>query len=287
MSSRFVNLFKKDDLDEQRAFQRKVHGIVSQLYPDRIFSLSDDPLKIESDEVVYGLSNLNSKYLLSDQTSTTLEMLVREQFDSSFRSMAPAAKDLPWEEAKNYLMPQLMPVEFLKMAPVELVHRSFVDGVVLGAVIDSESNYQYVNIEGRDEWGIEADEIFEAAFENLNQRSQGIEMMAFPGENGFFIVSTRDGFDAVRVLSREMSAVVAEHIGYPFFAGIPNRDFLICWSATGDPDFQFKMRQQISSDFDEQPYPLCRLALNVREDGEIEIAASAQSDARAANADLN
>jgi hypothetical protein len=47
------------------------------------------------------------------------------------------------------------------------------------------------------------------------------------------------------------------------------------------------MRQQISSDFDEQPYPLCRLALIVTEDGEIEIAASAKPDSRAANADLN
>ena len=287
MSSRFVNLFKKDDLDEQRAFQRKVHGVVSQLYPDRIFTLGDDPLKIESDEVVYGLSNLNSKYLLSDQTSATLEMLVREQFDTTFRSMAPAAKDLPWEEAKNYLMPQLMPAEFLKMAPAELLHRQFVDGVVLGVVIDSESNYQYVNVEGRDEWGIKTDEIFEAAFENLDQRSQGIEMMAFPGDNGFFIVSTRDAFDAVRLLSPIMRTVVAEHIGSPFFAGIPNRDFLICWSATADDEFQAKMRLQISSDFDEQPYPLCRLALNVPESGEVEIAESAEPDARAANADLN
>jgi hypothetical protein len=84
-----------------------------------------------------------------------------------------------------------------------------------------------------------------------------------------------------------MRAVVAEHIGSPFFAGVPNRDFLICWSATGDREFQEKMRQQISSDFDEQPYPLCRLALIVTEDGEIEIAASAKPDSRAANADLN
>ena len=30
------------------------------------------------------------------------------------------------------------------------------------------------------------------------------EMMAFPGDNGFFIVNTTDGFDAVRLLSPEM-----------------------------------------------------------------------------------
>lgn len=287
MSSRFVNLFKKDDLDEQRAFQRKVHGMVSQLYPDRIFTLGDDPLKIESDKTVYGLSNLNSKFLLSDQTSSTLEMLIREQFDVVFRSMAPASKDLPWEEARNHLMPQLMPADFVRMAPVELVHRPFVDDIMLGLVIDSESSYQYVNIDGRDEWGIEVDEIFSSAFENLDQRSQGIELMAFPGENGFFIVSTRDGFDAVRLLSPEMRNIVAEQIGTPFFAGIPNRDFLICWSAKGDVEFQHKMRQQISNDFDEQPYPLCRQALHVSPEGNIEIAAASDPDVRAANANLN
>lgn len=287
MASRFVNLFRKDDLDEQRAFQRLVHGVVSKLYPDRVFTLGDDPLTIECEEGVYGLANLNSKYLLSDQSASTLEMLVREQFDISFRDTAPAATDLPWEEARNYLMPQLMPAEFLRMAPVELVHRPLVEGVVTGVVIDSGPNYQYVNVEGRDRWDIDVNNIFKAAFENLHQRSQGIEMMAFPGENGFFIVNTGDGFDAVRLLSPEMRDVVAEHIGLPFYAGIPNRDFLVCWSANSDEEFQDKMRQQISTDFDEQPYPLCGKALIVSEDGDIEIAAMAEWDPRSINAYLN
>lgn len=287
MSSRFVNLFKKDDLDEQRAFQRKVHGIVSRLYPDQIFTFSDDPLTLESDGSVYGLTNLHAKFLLTDQTEATLEELIAAQFNGIVAVVSKADNNLPWEEARNFLMPQLMPEAFVQMAPVELAYKEFVEGVAVGFVIDGESTYSYANVESLEKWGVDVETLYATALENLHARSQGIEMMAFPGDNGFFIINTTDGFDAVRLLSPEMREVIAEHIGSPFYAGIPNRDFLICWSAAGDEDFQDKMRQQISSDFDEQAYPLSRRALEVTEDGQIRFAATTDPDVRAATADLN
>ena len=108
MSSRFVNLFKKEDLDEQRAFQRKVHGTVSRLYPDQIFTLRDDPVTLESDGDVYGLTNLQAKFLLTEQSDAILEDLIKEQFDRVLTSLPSVDNLLPWEEARNFLMPQLL-----------------------------------------------------------------------------------------------------------------------------------------------------------------------------------
>ncbi len=286
MFSRFANNFKKDDPDERRFFQRKVHGILSRLNPDQIFTLGDDPSVIEGDGLVYGLTNLHSKFLLTRQSEGELEELITQTF-KGLSAISRPDLDLPWEEAKNFLMPQLMPEAFVQMAPVALVSNPFVDGVALGFVVDAEASYSYVNVDMRDKWEVDVDKLYEVAFENLHQRSQGIQMMAFPGENGFFIINTQDGFDAVRLLSPEMRQVVEEHIGSPFFAGVPNRDFLICWSAGGDEDFQQKMRQQISSDFDEQAYPLSGRALEVSQNGYIAFASASEPDSRAASADLN
>jgi len=286
MISRFINKFKKDDLDEQRSFQRKVHAIVSKLRPDRTYVLGDDAATIESDGIVYGLTNLHAKFLLSGRTSAELEEMVVEVFKEAGSGIADADKDRPWEEARSSLMPQLMPEEFVRKAPVELVHRPFVDGVTLGFVIDAEASYHYVNVEMKDKWGVNNDTLHSVAFENLNKRSKGIEMMAFPGDNGLFVINTMDGFDAVRILLPQIKEVISEQIGSPFFAAVPNREFLICWSATCDQEFQEKMRQQVSSDFDEQPYPLSRAAFEVLKNGEIR-EFSAAWDARAANAEMN
>ena len=273
MNSRFVNLFKKTDGDEQRGFQRRVHSVLSKLYPDRIFSLSDDPSTLESDGQVIGLTNLHSNFLLSSQTEAELKELAKAHLDALIRGTESAARGLPWEEARNYLMPQLMPRELLAKAPIELIHESVVDGVFLGFVIDTAESYSYVNSDDRVGWAVDQESIREAAFMNLHQRSQGIEMMAFPGENAFFIINTMDGFDAVRLLSPEMRETIAEHIGDPFFAGIPNRDFL--------------MSLQVATDSDQRPYPLSRNVLEVTASGKITMALVRGPDPKAAGANLN
>jgi hypothetical protein len=287
MSSHFVNLFKKGDADEQRAFQRKVHAVLSKLYPDRIFALLNDPLSLESDGQVIGLTNLHSNFLLSSQTEAELEEFAKAHLDALIKGTESAARELPWEDARNYLMPQLMPQELLAKAPVEPIHEPVADGVYLGFVIDTAESYSYVSQDDKEKWAVDLESIREAAFMNLHQRSQGIDMMAFPGENAFFIINKRDGFDAVRLLSSGIREVIAEHIGDPFFAGIPNRDFLICWSKSADPDFQSKMSLQVATDSDQRPYPLSRKVFEVAASGEIALAPVREPDPKAAGANLN
>ena len=287
MSSHFANRFKKDDLDELRAFQRKIHAVLSKIYPDRIFSLKEDPLTLESEGQILGLTNIHSNFLLSTQSEMELEDLAKTHLDAVIKGTESAARELPWDEARNYLMPQLMPTEILKASPVELLHEPVAGGVYLGFVIDTASSYSYVNREDQERWGIEAASLRVAAFSNLHDRSQGIEMMAFPGENAFYIINTMDGFDAVRLLSREVREVIAEHIGYPFYAGIPNRDFLICWSKNSDAEFQSNMSLQVATDSDQRPYPLSRRVFEVESSGNITLAASDEPDPRAAGANLN
>jgi len=101
MASRFVNLFKKHDLDERKAFQRKVHAMLSESFPDRSFSLSEDPLTLEMGETIFGLTNLKSNFLLSPQTDKDLRELIAAQFDPLLRSTEHfSAEDPEWSEAR-------------------------------------------------------------------------------------------------------------------------------------------------------------------------------------------
>lgn len=286
MTSRFVNLFKKNDLDEQRAFQRKVHGMLGERFPDRLFTLPDDPLTLESEGTVFGLTNLRSNFLLSSQNDADLRKLIENQFPAMLEGVLAADRnDLGWSDAAQKLMPQLMPSEFLEK--MDLVSFPFGDNVEMGFVIDSDKSYSYVRHEELDRWGVTPDDIRRVSIENLNIHSKGIEMMAIPGENAFFVINTMDGFDAVRIVVPEITSLIAEHIGSPFFTGVPNRDFLICWSGSGSKEFQDQMRNQVSADFDQQPYPLSRNVFEVSSEGEITLAKVSAADSRAITAENN
>jgi hypothetical protein len=286
MISRFVNLFKKNDLDEQRAFQHMVHKLASELFPEKKIEICDDPLTLLRDGGVVGITNLKAEFLLSSKTDAVLKELIQSKFGLLF-AKPDDEDDSNWETVKSMLMPQLMPESFVRRAPIELVHKQFGDDVSIGIVIDSESSYAYANVDNIDAWGVGVDEIFETALENLNERSRGIAMEAFPGKNGFFVVNTMDGFDAARIFLPKLQDLIAEHLGLPFYAGVPNRDFLICWSKAGDADFQESMRSQVAKDSEERPYPLSGKVFEVSENGHIEVAAIGEIDPRAETAELN
>ncbi|MGD9561192.1 MAG: DUF1444 family protein [Pyrinomonadaceae bacterium] len=270
MNSRFTNLFKQTDPDEQRAFQTRALGILREEYPDKDFARPDDPLTIKCGESIFGLGNLRSK-ALETQNDAEIRQIVAEHFQKVFGGAAAADRDgLLWEQAKPRLMPQLMPAEFNSKLP--LVSSDFGNGISLGFVLDTEESYSYVSHNDIEGWSVAESEVREAATENLKDRTRGMEMLTIPGDNAFAIVNTRDGFDAVRISLPGMRTFFAESIGSPFYFGIPNRDFLICWSANGDKEFQMQMRSQISADFDQQPYPLSRCAFEVTEENEIRLA---------------
>ena len=286
MISRFVNLFKKSDLDELQAFQRKVHVILTEQYRDRVFEITEDPVTLKMGESTLGLTNLRANFLLSSQHDDDLRELMIAQFDAIFEGTEHFDRqDLDWDDAKQKLMPQMMPEDFLKT--MELVHFPFGDGVLIGFVLDSEEAYTYIRNDEVSLWGVDKNEIMSAATDNLNRRSQGIEMVAVPGDNGMFVVNTMDGFDAVRILDKELQRLISDNIGSPFYVGVPNRDFLICWAKNNDLEFQNQMRSQISNDYDERPYPLSGKTFEVTSSGDISLLTDLEIDPRALTADHN
>lgn len=286
MTSRFTRLFKKSDGDEQRAFQTKVLTLLRELHPDKSFEGSDDTQTILFDKQTLGLTNIRSNFLLGSQTEGDLRDIVSEHFRNVLAGLSLAERDeLNWERSKGLLKPQLMPKDFLQKIP--LISRPFGLEIVIGFVIDSEKAYSYVSKADVDRWAVDEKEIHEAALDNLNAASKGMELQVFPGTNAFAVVNSMDGFDAARITLPEFREVFGENIGSPFYFGVPNRDFLICWAKSGDAAFQRQMQSQISQDFDERPYPLSRSVFEALENGEIRQVDNSTMDLRAGSAENN
>lgn len=285
--SKLTNLFKKEDLDEQLAFQTRVAKLLAEFYPDRTISVPADRLTIEIDGSPCGLTNIHSSFLLTTKTDSDLRAVVSEHFGVLFRDSQILVDSITtWEVAATRLMPQLMPMEFLEKLP--LLSFPFGEEVVLGFVLDSEQSYSYVTQEKVSCWKATGEEIRRIATENLGQRSRGIEVNTFPGDDGFVVICTMDGFDAVRIISPKIQEFVAEVIGAPFYFGIPNRDFLICWSDTCSEDAANRFAAQVRADSAEQPYPLSARTFQLQADGTIrEHAPALPHDPRADSANLN
>ncbi len=287
MIDRFVRLFKSTDQDELRSIQSRTVDILKKAYPNKTIVKSPDPRQIEFDGRTCGLTNIHTNFLLTSQTDADLREIVINQFRilESNEQMLDDREDVDWESARSQLMPQLFPREFLSKIP--LIFREFDDQVVLGFVVDAEEAYSYVSVDDARSWNVDKNELNDIAFQNLAQRSRGIEIEAFPRPNGFVVINTMDGFDAVRVTSNEIQSFIDELIGTPFHFGIPNRDFLICWEANKDKQFQNQFIGQIAHDFEERPYPLSPHSFEMREDGSVTRIVELEIDPRAESSEYN
>ncbi len=263
----FRSLFTRNRAKGEPSFRERVHAIVSKLYPDEEFLLPEgDPDVIEVRKTHVGLQNLEAKFLQSDQKESTLQTLVEEHFAFVLSTEEPAVP--PLAEALPRLRPQVMPPEYAQQAPI--VSFPFGDSLAVGIVIDSEKGYLYLKREDADRWGRTPDSLLEAAIENLNQASREIAMQSTENEEVKFIgIETKDGFDAARILIPKLRGFIADRIGSPFFFGVPNRDFLICWNMDASAKFLQFTKNKLKKDFENQPYPLSPSLFEIDADGNI------------------
>lgn len=288
MVSQFTNRFKKKDLDEQRSFQRKVLVAARELFPDVEFTRSEDPYTILSNGQTLGLTNIFAHYLLGAKTDAELRSIVENHLRNVLNAtdLIGQMGSADWAVARKTLMPQIVSISYTARA--QMVHFPFPDdGLVVGFVLDTANAYIFVTENELVSWNVTADDLLNAAYENLARRSESIEMTCVPGENALAIINTLDGFDAARILLPEIRENIGNAIGLLFYFGIPNRDFLICWAKGSDKGFQNQIRAQIARDFEERPYPLCGKAFLAGPEGEIAVAEAETADVRAAAAENN
>jgi hypothetical protein len=117
-------------------------------------------------------------------------------------------------------------------------------------------------------WGIDSDELHQAALANLVARSEAVVAQAAADASGRISLiqfQSRDGFDASRLLLPTLHDRLREHLGSPFGAGVPTRDLLLCFRNTDE--VRQRMRQPIRDGYRHMPEQLTEQLLLVTADG--------------------
>jgi Protein of unknown function (DUF1444) len=237
-------------------FQALVLDVLQDAYPERGYEAGEGDDVIVCGGEQFGLHNLQTHCGDVEADDPKLRGFIREHFARMARLVEQhTANDSPaWAPIAPRLRPQIMPASYAEQVPI--VHLPLAEDVLIGIVLDSDAGYSYVRQEDAALWGRTPEELFATAVENLNEASRELPMTMFPEPNLAIVIETKDGYDAARILLPNIRQFVAEKLGEPFFAGIPNRDFLIMWSREACEDFQMFCRQRIAADAEQQDHPL-------------------------------
>jgi hypothetical protein len=251
-------------------FRDAVLGYLRAAYPAKAFeAVPGDPQVITIDGFQLGLDNLRRQYELSDKSDAALKELVRNQV-SLFTQREGSTLRFPssLEEARNRLLPQIMSPAIA--AGTNNVRIAFAGGLFAGIVADDARAYMYLMGGTLEKWGVSKEEIFEIALKNLDSRSRDLKLQEFKrGDTTFIAVSAGDGYDAARVMLPGLRKVLGARLGFPFSFGVPNRDFLICWSALGGEASRQFVHERLKDDFEHQPHPLSPSVFQMAADGTI------------------
>ena len=242
-----------------RSFQRHVASILAENYPNRKIERDDEAFLIHIDDMAFGLSLLHGRLKREDPRARLTQQLIIEYFERILKKANDDVYDhreLSWKEVAHLIRPQLITRE---QAQEGILTRPFTETISIGYVLDLGRMVSFTLEEDPIFWGVSQDELHRQALSNLDRLSRKIrlEVRRPSGQtaNGkYIIINNQDSYDAVRLLSPKFRKRVIRRLGEPFYIGIPNRDFLICWSQ--DFSEQASFDRLIAEDYETQPWPL-------------------------------
>ncbi len=248
---------------DAESFRDFVLDVLREAFPEQPFAPGDrsDAIRWKDSEI--GLHNLHADAALLRTEPDRVRQTIVEHFSRIVQLTDVELAVLPstWEDARSRVRLQLMPAAFAR-AGVSVTY-PFLDEVLISIVVDAEHGYAYVRSEDVERWQISLIDLYESACENLTEASQNLGISLYQGPPAIIALDTSDGYAAARILLPSLREFVIDRLGSPFCAGIPNRDFLIMWSANTDEEFQASMKAQLVEDTLSRSHPLSNRILRV------------------------
>lgn len=245
-------------------YQHHVLALLETTFPDEKFEGSRDPLVISHGEAQLGLQNLYAVYAKENLGPDERDAHIREHFWHILEAVVVEDADASdWDEARRRVRVQFIRSEYANRFPV--ITYPFAGEVVIAVAIDRPHAYSYASPRDLERWAVTEDSLYQEAIANLEDASAGIQIHATEAPERLIAIQTADGYDAARLLLPAMRELAIDHLGEPYYAAIPNRDFLIMWSSPNSEEFQGLVRKQVRQDFESQPYPLTSTVFVVSE----------------------
>lgn len=240
--------------ETMRAFRDRVLEMMRKRYPNVPAKPGSDDGSIAIGEVEVNLDNIYTaarQLPAADREAAVVEYM--SQAVEAYRQL-DKRKSVSWTDGKSLLRPRLVPAAYLQPAP-DTLRRPFAPGVLVAYAIDYGGHVSFVDRDDLDRWKVELDQVHDAAIAGLEASSAKVPMDVRQARDGgtFAVIDTDDSYDAARLVLPRFRARLLQALGEPIFVGIPNRDFLVAWSARA----QFTtFASQVADDFRQQPYPI-------------------------------
>jgi hypothetical protein len=248
----------------REAFIDQVLHVVSDRFPLVKISRAEQSFSMRINGQVASLENLYRMAILQPQdTRRHVERWIVELLRASEGQPDQAGT---FEELKDRIMPMIVLDREDPSAMV--VSQSLVAGLAVAYGIDNDRTISYISPSRLARWGVSADDLHEAALENLLRRSETLSANAAQDEQGkidLILFQTMDGYDASRILLPNLHEKLREHLGSPFAAAIPNRDILLCFR--NDDETVTRLAPQIKSDYGQMPHHVTDKILLITPDG--------------------
>jgi hypothetical protein len=247
---------------ERTAWAERATSAIARKYPAWEFSRPEPDVLEVAFRGSHAEIRLDSMRRNAEDDAAAFEEQVLRAAESAAHVIDRATRDsgtlLRFENVRQLLLPVLVSRGFAEAQ--KLVTLPFVGDVLEAFVFDGEHHQQYVSLATFAPWGVETNALHAAAIARLSSR---VESETWPsptrptdpaGSGEFIVLDMSDGYASSRLLSPEARERLGKVLGYPFFAGIPNRDFLVAWSNgyTFAGDFTAKLRE----DFARRSYPV-------------------------------
>ena len=213
--------------------------------------------------------NLQEFYLAYQRNPALLDDVVRTLVHVVLGELPSGVAERDFADFADRICFMLKPAELLaevreRKLPM-LVYREFLADLIIVYTIDDQRQVSFVNEDHLDIWDLTIQDIHERALANLRERTKAVRYTTVgKGEQGLFIYSSGDGYDASRLLLSEVTDGWARQVPGQLVLGIPNRDFLIGFS-DANPDILRAVAAQIQLDTINQAHGLTEQLFTVIE----------------------
>ena len=219
---------------DQEAFADHMEGVLRSA-PD-ITLLGNDEfgfrMRIGEIELRLGLDNLYQTYIQRPQLLSEIEATMLK----ALRNYNAAREVSNFDDLRTRIFPMLKPISILahiteRGLPM-IVYRPFLADLIIAYVIDEPSSVAFINEQHLERWQIGDQILHDTAIRNLAERTneRGSFTTAGEGSQHIIVFNTQDGFDATRLLLPTLLSQWRNQFPGQMVIGVPNRDFLICFS---------------------------------------------------------
>jgi hypothetical protein len=183
------------------------------------------------------------------------------------------APGVPWEEARDRLLPRLVGQSFLEQLDSQgasqdtLATEALAADVHVALVLSYEGRVRYVRRDELDRWEADESEAHALAVRNLAKRSEQARFARVETEAGPLVIArTGDGLDAARLVLPGLYKVLAAELTPPLLAAVPHRDTLLACGGH-EPQIVRALRERSRADAQRAPHRISEALFEVTPDG--------------------